>query len=67
MSKVCPVTGKRPLSGNNRSHSVRATRRKWGVNLQKYKIEIDGKLVEVRMSARGYRTLRKADKTKAEA
>lgn len=59
MSRVCPVSGKGPLSGNNRSHSVRATRRVWNVNLQKYKLNINGKMVEVRMSARAYRALNK--------
>ncbi len=62
MSKVCPVTGKGPVSGNARSHSLRATRRRWNVNLQKYKVNVDGKLVEVRMSARAYRTLNKTIK-----
>jgi large subunit ribosomal protein L28 len=65
MSRVCPVSGKGPVSGNNRSHSVRATRRVWNVNLQKYKIEINGKMVEVRMSARAYRSLNKSVKAKA--
>jgi large subunit ribosomal protein L28 len=59
MSRVCPVSGKGPMSGNNRSHSVRATRRVWNVNLQKYKLNINGKEVEVRMSARAYRALNK--------
>lgn len=67
MSRVCPITGKRPVSGNNRSHSVLATRRVWNVNLQKYKIEINGKMVEVRMSARAYRSLNKSVKAKAKA
>jgi large subunit ribosomal protein L28 len=65
MSRVCPVTGKHPVSGNNRSHSVVATRRKWNVNLQKYKVEINGKMVEVRMSARAFRSLNKSVKAKA--
>ncbi|MDO5330312.1 MAG: 50S ribosomal protein L28 [Bacillota bacterium] len=60
MSKKCPITGKGPLSGNNRSHSLRATRRRWNVNLQKYKVEVDGKMVTVKMSARAYRTLNKS-------
>ena len=64
MSRVCPITGKGPVSGNNRTHSVLASRRKWNVNLQKYKIEINGKMVEVRMSARAYRTLNKSVKAK---
>lgn len=64
MSKICPVTGKGPMSGNARSHSLRATRRRWNVNLQKYKVNIDGKVVTVRMSARAFRTLNKTVKGK---
>ncbi len=60
MSKVCAVTGKGPLSGNRRSHSLHATRRKWNVNLQKVKVVIDGKPQSVRMSARALKTLKKA-------
>ncbi len=62
MSRYCPITGKGPVSGNNRSHSLRATRRRWNVNLQKRKIMIDGKMVEVRISNRAYRTLNKTIK-----
>jgi len=60
MSRVCPISGKGPLTGNNRSHSLRATRRNWNVNLQKFKLVIDGRTVTVRMSARAYRALNKA-------
>ena len=52
MARVCELSGRGPLSGNKRSHSLRATRRKWNVNLQKYKLEIDGKVVTIRMSKR---------------
>ena len=52
MSKVCAVTGKKALSGNRRSHSLRATRRKWNVNLQKVRVVIDGKPQRIRVSAR---------------
>ena len=65
MSRRCPITGKGPVSGNARSHSVRATRRVWNTNLQKYRININGKMVEVRMSARAYRTLNKTTGKKA--
>lgn len=66
MSRTCPVTGKGPLSGNNRSHSLRATRRRWNVNLQKFKVTDPetGKTVTVRMSTRAYRTLNKTVKAK---
>ena len=60
MSRRCPVTGKGPLTGNKRSHSLRATRRRWNVNLHIYRVEIDGQVCEVRMSARAYRTLNKS-------
>ena len=54
------------MSGNNRSHSVRATRRRWNVNIQTYKVNINGKMVEVKMYARAYRTLNKSIKAKDE-
>ena len=59
MSRVCPVTGKGPMSGNNRSHSLRATRRRWNANLQTKVVMVDGKPTRVRMSARAYRSLNK--------
>ena len=59
MSRVCPLTGKGPLSGNARSHSLRATRRKWNVNLQPVKVEIDGRVCRVMLSTKAIKTLRK--------
>ena len=58
MSKVCAVTGKKALSGNRRSHSLRATRRKWNVNLQNATIMVDGKPTKVKVSARALRSLK---------
>ncbi len=55
MSRVCSISGTRALSGNNRSHSLRATRRKWNVNLQT--VTIDGK--KVRVTARTLKSLKK--------
>lgn len=60
MSRVCQISGKGPMSGNKRSHSLIATRRRWNVNLQKYKVEVDGKMVTVRMSARAHKSLNKS-------
>ncbi len=62
MSRKCIITGKGPVSGNNRSHSLRATRRRWNVNLQKVNLLIDGKRV-TRISTKALRTLRKASKS----
>lgn len=59
MSKVCAISGKGPLTGNKRSHSLRATRRKWNVNLQKVNVIVDGKPTKMRISARALRTLKK--------
>lgn len=42
MSKVCTVCGKKPGYGNNRSHSNRATRRRFNPNLQKIRIVQNG-------------------------
>lgn len=64
MSRVCAVTGKKALSGNRRSHSMHASRRRWNVNLQKVTVMVDGKPQRVRMSARALKTL-KAQQTAA--
>lgn len=58
MSKVCAISGKGPLAGNKRSHSMRATRRTWNVNLQKVKVVVDGKPQTIRISARALKTLK---------
>ena len=58
MSRVCAVSGKKALSGNKRSHSLRATRRKWNVNLQKVHRGGDGKRQTVRIAGRALKTLK---------
>lgn len=58
MSRVCAITGKKALSGNRRSHSVRATRRKWNVNLQKVTVMVDGKPQRIRISTRALKKLK---------
>ena len=62
MSRVCAVSGKKALSGNRRSHSLRATRRKWNVNLQKVHMVIDGKPQTVRISVRAMKSLKAGKK-----
>jgi len=42
MSKVCASCGKAPAVGNNRSHSNRATKRRFEPNLQRVRILVDG-------------------------
>ncbi|MEE3488598.1 MAG: 50S ribosomal protein L28 [Bulleidia sp.] len=67
MSRVCEVSGKRPMSGNARSHSLRATRRKWNVNLQKVHVIVDGKPQTIKVSARALKTLKGGSKAKQAA
>ena len=38
MSKICSICGKKPGFGNNRSHSMVATKRRFDPNLQKVRI-----------------------------
>jgi large subunit ribosomal protein L28 len=38
MSKKCEICGKGQVSGNNVSHSMRHTRRKWNANIQKVRV-----------------------------
>ncbi|WP_367390348.1 50S ribosomal protein L28 [Lewinella sp. LCG006] len=40
MSKVCQLTGKRPITGNNVSHSNRKTKRRFVPNIQKKRFYI---------------------------
>ena len=42
MAKVCTSCGKGPSFGNNRSHSMRATSRRFDPNLQKVRIVVGG-------------------------
>ncbi len=42
MSKVCEICGKKPIYGNNVSHSHRVSRRRWEPNLQKVRASING-------------------------
>ena len=59
MSRRCQMSGVGPKSGNARSHSNIATCRVWNANLQKFKINVNGKTVTVRMTARAHRALLK--------
>ena len=42
MSKVCHTCGKGPGFGQSRSHSMRATKRRFDANLQRVRIAEDG-------------------------
>lgn len=59
MTRICTVTGKKPVSGNNVSHAHNKTRRRWLPNLQicSFPSDILGKAVTLRLTARGIRTV----------
>ncbi len=61
MSRVCQVTGKRPLVGHNVSHSNRHTKRRFEVNLKnkRFWIEDEKRWVTLKVSARGMRRIDK--------
>ena len=61
MSRVCQVTGKRPMSGNNVSHANNRTRRRFLPNLQNKRIwvESENRFVKLRISQNGLRTIDK--------
>lgn len=61
MSMVCQVTGKRPLVGNNVSHSQRKTRRRFMPNLHTHRfwVESQKRFVTLRVSCKGLRIIDK--------
>ncbi|HSH49945.1 MAG TPA: 50S ribosomal protein L28 [Halomonas sp.] len=61
MSKVCQVTGKRPVTGNNVSHSQRKTRRRFLPNLHQHRfwVESEKRFVRLRVSSKGMRVINK--------
>ncbi|MGB3798239.1 MAG: 50S ribosomal protein L28 [Lewinella sp.] len=61
MSKVCKLTGKKPVSGNHVSHSNRKTKRRFVPNIQKKRFfvpELD-KFITLRVSTSAMRTINK--------
>jgi large subunit ribosomal protein L28 len=61
MARVCEITGKKTISGNNVSHSNAKTRRKFFPNLQhkKFWLEEEKRWIELRVTPNGMRTIDK--------
>ena len=61
MSRVCQVTGKRPISGNTVSHANNRKRRRFLPNLHTHRfwLETERRWVSLRVSTRGLRTIEK--------
>ena len=61
MSKVCQVTGKRPVTGHNVSHSNSKTKRRFEPNLHYHRfwVESEKRFVRLRVSSKGMRIIDK--------
>ena len=61
MSKVCQVTGKRPVTGNRVSHSNIKTKRRFEPNLHHHRfwVESEKRFVRLRVSSKGMRIIDK--------
>jgi large subunit ribosomal protein L28 len=61
MARVCQVTGKRPITGNNVSHANNKTRRRFLPNLHTHRFWLEGekRWVRLRVSSQGMRIIDK--------
>ncbi|MDG2140701.1 MAG: 50S ribosomal protein L28 [Gammaproteobacteria bacterium] len=59
MSRVCMVTGKKPVTGNNVSHANNRTRRRFSPNIHTHRfwVESENRFVKLRLSAKGMRII----------
>ena len=61
MARVCQVTGKRPVTGNNVSHAKNRTKRRFLPNLHQHRfwLESEKRFVTLRVSSKGMRIIDK--------
>ncbi|MEE9492126.1 MAG: 50S ribosomal protein L28 [Gammaproteobacteria bacterium] len=61
MSKICQVTGKRPVAGNNVSHAHNKTRRRFLPNLHSHRFWVasENRWIKLRLSCKGLRIIDK--------
>ena len=61
MSRVCMVTGKKPMAGNNVSHAKNHTRRRFLPNLHSHRfwVESEKRFIKLRLSSKGMRIIDK--------
>lgn len=61
MARKCPITGKRPMVGNNVSHANNKTKRRYLPNLQykRFWLESQKRFIRIRVSTRGMRIIDK--------
>lgn len=61
MAKVCQITGKKPMTGNNVSHAHNKTRRRFLPNIQVHRFwsEIENRFIKLKISMKGMRIIDK--------
>jgi large subunit ribosomal protein L28 len=61
MSRVCQVTGKRPITGNNVSHANNKTRRRFlpNIKIHRFWVEEENRFVSLKVSTKGMRIIDK--------
>ena len=61
MARVCQITGKAPMVGNNVSHANNKTRRRFFPNLQyrRFWLETEKRWIRLRVSQKALRTIDK--------
>ena len=61
MSRVCMVTGKKPVSGNNVSHAKNRPKRRFTPNLHSHRfwVESENRFVKLRLTCKGMRIIDK--------
>lgn len=61
MSRVCMVTGKKPVTGNNVSHANNRTKRRFSPNIHTHRfwVESEKRFVKLRLSTKGMRIIDK--------
>jgi large subunit ribosomal protein L28 len=61
MSRICQVTGKRPISGNNVSHANNKTRRRFlpNIKIRRFWVAEENRFVTLKVSTKGVRIIDK--------
>jgi large subunit ribosomal protein L28 len=59
MARVCQITGKKPMTGNNVSHANNRTKRRFLPNLQYRWVENENRWIRLRVSQAGLRLIDK--------
>ncbi len=61
MSKVCQVTGKRPISGNNVSHANNKTKRRFlpNIHVHRFWVSSENRWIKLRLTHKGMRIIDK--------